>query len=335
MSEYQYFEFQAVDRPLTQREMAELRALSTRATITPTRFTNVYNWGDFRGDPAVLMERYFDLHVYVANWGTHQFMLRLPRRLLDPQTAALYCVEEGAEVHAKGDLVILKFRCDDEDGYSGEEDGEDWMPALLPLRAELAGGDLRCLYLAWLLCMQSEMLDEEAVEPPLPPLPPGLGALSTAQKAFADFLRLDGDLIEVAARNSPPGDTAQPSRQQSERWIAGLADAEKNALLLRLMYDGDPHLRSELLQRLRQAQAVAPGPMAAGRTVGQLLAATVELTEAKRRAAAERAARERARRQREEAARRAAYLDDLAGREAQAWQRVDALIELKRPAEYD
>src|SRR5581483_5940965 len=114
------------------------------------------------------------------------------------------------------------------------------------------------------------------------PLPPGLGALSAAQRAFADFLRLDGDLVEVAAQSSPPGDVAQPSRQESERWIAGLADAEKNALLLRLMYDGDPHLRSELLQRLRREQVVAPGPPAEGHTVGQLLAAAAELTETKR-----------------------------------------------------
>jgi hypothetical protein len=31
VSEYQYYEFQAVDRPLTEREMRELRAYSTRA----------------------------------------------------------------------------------------------------------------------------------------------------------------------------------------------------------------------------------------------------------------------------------------------------------------
>jgi len=31
MSEYQYYEFLAIDRPLTADEMAELRALSTRA----------------------------------------------------------------------------------------------------------------------------------------------------------------------------------------------------------------------------------------------------------------------------------------------------------------
>ena len=79
MSEYQYYEFQAIDRPLTPGEMAELRKLSSRASITPTRLQNVYHYGDFRGDPLKLMERYFDAFVYVANWGTHRFMVRLPR----------------------------------------------------------------------------------------------------------------------------------------------------------------------------------------------------------------------------------------------------------------
>ena len=36
MSEYQYYEFLAIDRPLTEDEMAELRALSTRATSHPS-----------------------------------------------------------------------------------------------------------------------------------------------------------------------------------------------------------------------------------------------------------------------------------------------------------
>ena len=49
MSEYQYYEFLAIDRPLDSSEMAPLRALSSRAEITPTRFTNVYEWGNFKG----------------------------------------------------------------------------------------------------------------------------------------------------------------------------------------------------------------------------------------------------------------------------------------------
>jgi arylsulfatase A-like enzyme len=70
MSEYQYYEFRAVDRPLTRKEQEELRALSTRATISATLFQNHYEWGDFKGNPARLMERYFDAFLYFANWGT-------------------------------------------------------------------------------------------------------------------------------------------------------------------------------------------------------------------------------------------------------------------------
>ena len=45
MSEYQYYEFLALDRPLTSKQREELRQLSTRAEITATRFANEYHWG--------------------------------------------------------------------------------------------------------------------------------------------------------------------------------------------------------------------------------------------------------------------------------------------------
>ena len=53
MSEYQYYEFQAIDRPLTEEEQREVRSVSTRAVITATRFTNHYEWGNFKGNPTV------------------------------------------------------------------------------------------------------------------------------------------------------------------------------------------------------------------------------------------------------------------------------------------
>ena len=53
MSEYQYYEFQAIDRPLGEADRQTLRALSARARITATSFTNSYEWGDFKGDPHV------------------------------------------------------------------------------------------------------------------------------------------------------------------------------------------------------------------------------------------------------------------------------------------
>ena len=86
MSEYQYYEFLAIDRPLTEDEIAALRMLSTRAAITPVSFTNEYNWGNFKGDPDKLMQHFFDAHVYVANWMTAIFILRVPIEVLDEET---------------------------------------------------------------------------------------------------------------------------------------------------------------------------------------------------------------------------------------------------------
>ncbi len=78
MSEYQYFEFQAIDRPLSKKEMTELRSYSTRARIAPSSFVNDYSWGNFKGDADAWMDKYFDMFLYIANWGTRILKLRLP-----------------------------------------------------------------------------------------------------------------------------------------------------------------------------------------------------------------------------------------------------------------
>jgi hypothetical protein len=85
MSEYQYYEFLAIDRPLTAEETRALRSLSTRAQITPVSFTNEYNWGDFKGNPDKLMHRYFEAHALMGTQKCFQqelkkFMTRHMRR---------------------------------------------------------------------------------------------------------------------------------------------------------------------------------------------------------------------------------------------------------------
>ena len=96
MSEYQYYEFLALDRPLTSKQREELRQLSTRAEITATRFTNEYHWGSFRGDPNQMMAAYFDAFLYLANWGTRHLMFRIPRTALDTEYAEQYCYTDAA-----------------------------------------------------------------------------------------------------------------------------------------------------------------------------------------------------------------------------------------------
>src|SRR4051812_10442678 len=107
MSEYQYYEFRALDRPLSDREQKELRALSTRAEITAHSLTNEYSFGSFRGDPMKLMEKYFDVFLYVANWGTHRVMFRLPRDLLDLDAMQPYFVGQGCDLHVHPSFVLI------------------------------------------------------------------------------------------------------------------------------------------------------------------------------------------------------------------------------------
>ncbi len=333
MSEYQYYEFLAVDRPLSQQQMKELRALSTRATITPTRFTNEYHWGDFKGDPVVLVEQYFDLHLYFANWGSRDLAIRLPTRLLDLEAASRYCATEAASSRVVGDHLILWFHAEEENG-GWDEEGDGWLGSIGPLRAELAAGDLRGLYLGWLLALRQGELDDDEPEPPPPP---GLNSLSAALTAFAEFLSIDTDLIEAAAERSPSLAEAQPSRSEIEGWVGRLPAAEKDNLLIRLIESGDPHLRTELLRRFQESAAArsSNANSDAPRTAGQLLAAAEERAEARHRAEAERKERERERRAREAAVARRQYLDSLVGREPALWRQVDELIATKRPADYD
>jgi hypothetical protein len=334
MSEYQYYEFRAIDRPLTKQEMAALRAISTRAEITPTSFVNTYEWGNFKGDPDAFMQRYFDAFVYVANWGTHRFMMRVPRWALKEAELSAYCPGESASALETGDSIVLDFDSEDEEG--DWEEGEGYMASLIPLRAELMNGDLRCLYLGWLFCAQCDELDEDDMEPPVPP---GLAKLSAPLQEFADFLRIEEGLIEVAAESSDALEIAGPSEGELAAWIAGLPESKKDALLLKAVAGNKPHFRVELLRLFEQHRASSgkhsEEPPPARRTVSQLLAAARARADERERREAERKAAERAKREREEAVARAKYLEGLAGREKQTWVEVDELIQNKQPKKYD
>ena len=151
MSEYQYYEFQALDRPLNKQDIAALRALSTRARITATSFINHYNWGDFKGDPTRLMERWFDLHLYFANWMSRRLMVRLPKRLINRDRLDTFLRDvNSVEIRTSGKNVIIDIWHDYEPPeFTDDDDGSGWLGALAPLRADLLAGDWRMFYLLW------------------------------------------------------------------------------------------------------------------------------------------------------------------------------------------
>ncbi|HZL96172.1 MAG TPA: hypothetical protein VFB99_21125, partial [Vicinamibacterales bacterium] len=202
------------------------------------------------------------------------------------------------------------------------------LSSLIGLRAELASGDERFLYLGWLLDVQCCEIDDNAVEPARPE---GLGNPTPALDSFIDIVEIDRDLVAAAAEGAPHVEP-QSSARDIDRWLTKLDTAEHVTLLARAAR-GESSVGAELVRRFHQRTQgrAAVSPL---RTVGALRAQAEAIAERRRKTAREREARERATREREEQAARDRYLTGLAKRERQAWQRVEALIRSKRPADY-
>ncbi len=309
MSEYQYYEFQTIDRPLTERERAAISELSSRVALTPTQAVFTYQFGDFRGDPEKVLARYFDAMLYLANWGTKQLMFRFPKTLIDLKQVEPYCVEDSVEFKSLGDHVILDIRLDEEEGI-GWVEGEGLLSSLIELRDDILRQDYRALYLAWLKAISLGDIDEETEEPPVPP---GLRTSSSALRAFIDLFEIDSHLVSAAAQTS--GEEKTVSEETLREALDRLSPEERDDYLLRLAR-GEPHLSAEINARLRESIAQPERESTPRRTIAQLLAD-----------AAQERDRERRKRERDAEAKRIKAIEALARREEQAWQEVDALIQ--------
>jgi len=254
MSEYQYYEFRAVDRPLSRTEQNELRAISTRARIGAARFVNHYEWGDFKGNPDRLMERYFDLFLYFANWGSHRLSIRLPKGGLKPAGLKRFtAANDDVVVRTAGDHLIVDVSCcelerDFNDG------GDGWLDKLAPLRGDLIDGDLRLFYLLWLMPVEHGHVPDDAIEPLA-----GINPLTPALKAFAQFFCVDGDLVEAAAeeRQSPrtAGELRAAARLAAER--RSIAEEKRRQAAQRKQEREEAKARERRLDELARRGAAA------------------------------------------------------------------------------
>ncbi|MDY7048671.1 MAG: hypothetical protein RPG89_08640 [Microcystis panniformis WG22] len=322
MSEYQYYEFQAIDRPLTQEERAAICELSSRVKPTATSASFTYSYGNFRGDPKQVLARYFDIMYYITNWGTQQLMFRFPTSLINREAIELYCIDNYISLSFAGDWAILDWEFSQEEGFNDWIEGEGILSELIGLRQEILQQDYRGLYLAWLKAIDLSEgyidIDKTQLEPPLPP---GLGQLSAAQKAFTEIFELDEHLLNVACASS--GKLTTISEQTWQQAISQLSASERQDFLLRLA-KGEPNLSAKFKQKLSQLIPNSPASNQPRRTIQELLEA-----------AAEEGKKAEKRRQQEAEAKRIEELQTLAKREAQVWQQVESLIQKAQSKSYD
>lgn len=265
MDEYEYYEFQAVDQPLDESARKALRRLSSRARITSAGFSVHYDWGYFQGRPLEMMKRWFDLYVGVG--GTYrQLMIRLPKRLVNhTELERVLGGTKIAEIIESRDNLILDIFCEFEmRNYEDWGDGKGWMGALAPLRKDLLSGDMRLAYVLWLWEVEQKGVAKRNKEPL-----PGIGPLTGGLEALAEFFRIGGDLLSVAAETPDSSSAEQRSRDAARAAVEAIPHAEQTVLLQRVA-ESDPHVAAEIIKRAKEsAQARTRDQL---RTVSELRA---------------------------------------------------------------
>ena len=319
MSEYQYHEWQSIDRLLTPDEQAAVYKLSSHIEVSSSKAVVTYNWSDFKHDPREVLLKYFDAYFYQANWGSLRLMFRFPEGMLKETDLEPYLDGEYISFETHGEYQVLDINLDLEEGGWIEE-GEIDLSDFTPLRADLLQGDYRLLFLARLKQMtiygepgydEDERNTADDIEPPVPP---GLKKLTPALENFIGVFDLDPFLVEAAAEASP--DLPPTPAVDYLKLIANLSRAECDEFLA-LLANGDARagmaLRKRLGEFLPQSQPIRN---TGKRSLAELIQRSYQLSEAEKRHKAAEARKKHN-----------AEMQALAIREPQVWLEVDRLLE--------
>jgi hypothetical protein len=237
----------------------------------------------------------------------------VPISWIDPETIAVYQVEGAVEISESQTHLIVSFFLNTEpDGYDEDEESDGVLASLLPIRAALAAGDLRALYLGWLCGVANGLVEPDTVEPSVPA---GLATGDAALDSLIGFLNLREDLVAAAAKSSVEP-AAAPTSEEINKWLGGLLGGEKDSWLAQLLLSNDRGLRRKVLKHFHNSLGCVSSGSVTARTVEELLSAADVLE-------AERMEKERQEFAHAERTRLLALIDHEAG----LWQSVIKLSE--------
>lgn len=250
MSEFQQYQFQTIDQPLTETQRKEVSSWSSRSSASSTSVTFTYHYGDFPKDEEKVLAEFFDAMLYVANWGTKKLMFRFPKDIVDKDAISQYAIhpkyaESYLNMYIKDKFIILDINLSDEEGGGWIDDDEYQLSDLIPLREQIINGDYRCLMMAWLKIAEEDVEmekddyeEEEYEENILPPIPAGMKKLNATLTAFQTFFEIGDDVLAEVASKSP---SLTKKKLDYTKLLSKLSTKEKDDFLLRLV-NGEPRL---------------------------------------------------------------------------------------------
>ncbi|HZL44098.1 MAG TPA: hypothetical protein VFD66_12570 [Verrucomicrobiae bacterium] len=329
MSEYQYYEFAAIDGPISDEGLRYARGCSSRANVSRVRWQNTYTFGDFHGSVNTLLKHY-DAHFYIANWGTVRLGLVFPKGAVSPEAIRPYLwggkqYEDTLTVKEIGNRCIVWWERDEEGGW-GWTEGEGLIDQLIGVREELMRGDYRALFLGWLADFDpDDWRDAEDGAVVMPPIPAGLDHLSPPLAALIKHFPVDPDVLAVAAGLSQASTAKRiPIAAVLERFPV----SEMRALLARVAEGGGAGVMAEL-NRLTYPRVQNPVGQAMKCT--DFAAKTIETRDVRHKQEAEAASAKRQR----EAKLRKQHLASILRRADTIWSGLDPLMDQKIASAYD
>jgi len=329
MSEYQYYEFTALDGPISDEGLCYAEGCSSRAEVSRIHWRNVYNFGDFGGSVETLLQ-YYDAHFYIANWGSVRFALALPEGVLDRNAVESYVhgheqYENTLTINSNGERTVAWWERH-EDGGWGWTEGEGTISQLVGIREELMRGDYRSLFLGWLADFDpDEWRDPRDSAVLVPPIPAGLDCLTSSLHALTEQFPVDQDALAVAAGQAHD---SMPERIPISDALDELSASDMKALLARVAEGDGSRVMSEL-NRLTYPQTDAPSDEAL--SCVDFATKTIAVREARLKKEAKAAAAKR----RKEAAARKRHLEGIMNRADTIWSELDPLMEEKIASVYN
>ncbi len=321
MSEYQYYGWQALDRPLNEHELDEVASLSSHMDDVSSMSAAVtYNWGDFKHDPEQVLLKYFDVFLYDSNFGYRRVMFRIPKKLLDPHAVEAYLDDENIRLYTHGNYCILELSCNEDYELEMVDSGR-MLGRLSVLREQIMQGDYRALYLTWLKSVMNEN-DEEADEIEEPPVPLGLNRLDAGLRALIDFFGIDPHLVVAAADSSQQVGIA--SGVDPAAFIPKLSREEMESYLGEIVH-GEPGALASLKKHLVKMADKAPAhKLAQSRTLSELFQLRDRI-----------AKQAQAKAQKEAERQRIQKLEQLSQNQEATWAKIESLCHEKRGKAYE